>query len=50
MGWTPQKQHKKFLEDSKTSVAVAGGVEAPVSSVGSVQTKVVQQMSLGRAG
>lgn len=32
-----------FLKDPKTSEAVPGGVEAPVSSVGSVQTEAVQQ-------
>lgn len=35
-----------FLQDPKTSEAVAGGVEAPVGSVGSVQTKAVQQRCL----
>lgn len=40
-----------FLKDPKTSEVVPGGVEAPVSSVGSVQTEAVQlRCYLGRAG
>lgn len=40
-----------FLKDPKSSEVVAGDVEAPVSSVGSVQNEAVQQRwCLGRPG